>query len=270
MKAGTKSAGPQLAGRPMEQPTVARSADPRAGVVLVTGGSRGIGRGLALAFGRAGYVVAVNYQREREKAEAVAQEIIEGGNPQAGIFEADVRDSLKVRQMIDAVLARWGRLNVLVNNAGITRDRTLLKMTNGEWNEVIDVNLSGTFWCLREAARAMSRQKQGAIINISSAMAVRPGFGNVNYAASKAGVIALTKGAARELGRFQIRVNAVLPGFHVTDMAATLSDEDRERLRAEHVLGRTTDLKDLARVVLELAANASISGQVFTVDSRIL
>src|SRR5437868_281863 len=163
--------------------------------VLITGASRGIGRELALAFGRAGYAVGVNYHKEKAKAEAVVQEIFEAGNKEAEIFECDVRDSLKVRQMIDAMIVRWGRLDVLINNAGITRDRTILKMTNGEWNEVIDVNLNGPFWCLREASRIMSQQKSGAIINITSIMATRGGFGNANYAAAKAGLIALTKGA---------------------------------------------------------------------------
>src|SRR5947209_15504670 len=121
--------------------------------------------------------------------------------------------------MVDAAVVRWGRLDVLVNNAGITRDRTLMKMTNGEWNDVIDVNLSGAFWCLREAARVMSKEKSGHIINIASLMAMKPGFGNANYSASKAGLVALTKAAARELGRFQITVNAVLPGFHETEMS---------------------------------------------------
>ena len=172
--------------------------------------------------------------------------------------------------MIDAVVVRWKRLDVLVNNAGITRDRTILKMTNGEWNDVIDVNLSGAFWCLREAARVMSRQKSGAVINIASIMAARGGFGNANYAAAKAGLIGLTKGAARELGRFHITVNAVLPGFHATDMAAALSEEQRERVTAEHALGHTTQIEDLTRLVMEVAQNTSVSGQIFNIDSRVI
>ncbi len=237
-------------------------------VVLITGSSRGIGRELALAFGRAGYAVAVNYEKEKAAADHVVQEIKKAGQ-EAESFPCDVRDSLKIRMMIDEILKRWKRLDVLVNNAGITRDRTILKMTNGEWNDVIDVNLSGAFWCLREAARVMSTQKSGAIMNIASIMGVRGGFGNANYAASKAGLIGLTKGAARELGRFNITVNAVLPGFHETDMASDLKPEQRERVAAEHALGRTTNPEDLTRLVLEVAQNRSISGQVFNADSRI-
>jgi 3-oxoacyl-[acyl-carrier protein] reductase len=238
--------------------------------VLITGASRGIGRELALAFGKAGYGVGVNYHKEKAKAEAVVQEIFEAGNKEAEVFACDVRDSLKVRQMMESVIVRWKHLDVLVNNAGITRDRTILKMTNGEWNDVLDVNLTGPFWCLREAARLMSREKHGAIINIASIMAIKPGFGNANYAAAKAGLVALTKGAARELGRFHITVNAVLPGFHETEMSAGLAPEHKKKIIEEHATGLSTRVEDLARVVLELAQNPSVSGQVFNVDSRVL
>ncbi len=239
-------------------------------VVLITGSSRGIGRELALGFAKAGYVVAVNYVKEKTKAEAVVQEIIKAGNKDAEAFPCDVRDSLKVRQMIDSVVGRWGRLDVLVNNAGITRDRTILKMTNGEWNDVIDTNLSGAFWCIREAARVMAEKKSGSIVNIASIMAVKGGFGNANYSASKAGLIGLTKAAARELGRFQIRVNAVLPGYHETDMGNVLKDEQKQKVLAEHTLGIAAKMDDVVRLVIEVAQNASISGQVFSADSRIL
>ena len=238
--------------------------------VLITGASRGIGRELALAFGKAGYAVGVNCREETAKAEAVVQEIFEAGNKEAQVFICDVRDSIKVRQMVDGMVVRWGHLDVLINNAGITRDRTILKMNNGEWNEVLDVNLSGSFWCLREAARLMSKEKKGHIINIASIMAVKPGFGNANYSASKAGLIALTKAAAQELGRFHITVNAVLPGFHETDMAAHLPAEHKKKVIELHTTGQSTRPEDLCRMVLELAQNPSVSGQVFNVDSRVV
>lgn len=237
---------------------------------LITGASRGIGRDLALAFAKAGYAVGVHCHKEKEKAEAVAQEIFEAGNKQVEVFACDVRDSIKVRQMVDTMVVRWGHLDVLVNNAGLTRDRTILKMTNAEWNDVIEVNLSGAFWCLREAARLMSKEGAGHIINIASIMGVKPGFGNSNYSASKAGLIALTKAAAKELGRFHITVNAVLPGYHETDMSSTLPAEHKAKVIAEHVTGQSTRVEDLCRVVLELAQNPSISGQVFNVDSRVV
>jgi 3-oxoacyl-[acyl-carrier protein] reductase len=238
--------------------------------VLITGASRGIGRELALAFGKAGYAVGVNCHKEKAKAEAVVQEIYVAGNKEAEVFVCDVRDSLKVRQMMDAVVVRWGHLDILINNAGVTRDRTILKMTNGEWNDVIDANLSGAFWCLREAARLMSKEKSGHIINMASIMAMKPGFGNANYSASKAGLVALTKAAARELGRFHITVNAVLPGFHDTDMSADLPTEHKKKIMEEHATGQSTRIEDLCRVVLELSQNPSVSGQVFNVDSRVV
>jgi 3-oxoacyl-[acyl-carrier protein] reductase len=238
--------------------------------VLITGASRGIGRELALAFGKSGYAVGVNCHKEKAQAEAVVQEIYESGHKEAEVFVCDVRDSLKVRQMMDAMVVRWGHLDVLVNNAGITRDRTILKMTNGEWNDVIDVNLSGPFWCLREAARLMAKEGRGAIINIASLMAIKPGFGNANYVASKAGLMALTKAAAKELGRFHITVNAILPGFHETQMASGLSAEHKKKVIADHVTGQSTRIEDLCRMVLEVAQNPSMSGQVFNVDSRVV
>jgi 3-oxoacyl-[acyl-carrier protein] reductase len=238
--------------------------------VLITGASRGIGRELALAFGKAGYAVGVNCHKEKSKAEAVVQEIFETGNKEAEVFVCDVRDSIKVRQMVDGMVVRWGRLDVLVNNAGLTRDRTILKMNNAEWNDVIDVNLSGAFWCLREAARLMSMEKSGHIINVASIMAIKPGFGNANYSASKSGLVALTKAAARELGRFHITVNAVLPGFHETDMSTDLPAEHKKKVIDEHTLGQSTRIEDLCRMVLELAQNPSVSGQVYNVDSRVI
>lgn len=254
--------------------------------VLITGASRGIGRELALAFGKAGYAVGVNYHKEKAKAEAVVQEIMELPHPQplshrergaeGGVrrdsfaIACDVRDSHQVRQMIEAVVVRWRRLDVLVNNAGITHDRTILKMTDAEWSDVLGVNLTGAFWCLREAARVMSQEKTGHIINIASIMAMKPGFGNANYVAAKAGLLALTKAAAQELGRFRITVNAVLPGFHETDMSAGLPPEHKKKVLDEHALGESTRMEDLARVVLELAQNPSVSGQVFNVDSRVI
>ena len=223
-----------------------------------------------MAFGKAGYAVGVNCHKEKAKAEAVVQEIFESGNKEADVFVCDVRDSIKVRQMVDAMVVRWGHLDVLINNAGITRDRTILKMNNGEWNDVIDSNLSGAFWCLREAARLMAKEKKGHIINIASIMAIKPGFGNANYSASKAGLIALTKAAAQELGRFHITVNAVLPGFHETEMSAALPAEHKKKVIDQHATGQSTRIEDLCRVVLELAQNPSVSGQVFNVDSRVV
>jgi NAD(P)-dependent dehydrogenase (short-subunit alcohol dehydrogenase family) len=171
---------------------------------------------------------------------------------------------------VAGAVERWGGLDVLVNNAGVTRDRTVLKMSEEDWRRVVDVNLSGAFWVLQAAAKAMCARKDGAILNVASIMAVRGGYGCANYAAAKAGLIALTKSAARELGRFNVRVNALLPGFHSTDMNAAFRDEALEKIRSEHTLGRTPDMAELARFAVHIASLASVSGQVFAFESRVV
>ena len=238
--------------------------------ILITGGSRGIGRGLVLGFAKAGYAVAINCVEGTEKAQAVAKEARAQGAKEVDVFPADIRQSDQASGLVASVHKRWGTLDVLINNAGITRDRTILKMTDDEWVDVVAVNLTGAFWCLRAAAQIMVRQGHGSILNVASIMGLRGGFGNANYSASKAGLISLTKSAARELGRFHVRVNAVLPGFHETDMSAPLPPERRQKLLAEHPLGHSTRLEDLSALALSLVENGSISGQVYNVDSRIL
>lgn len=237
--------------------------------VLVTGADRGIGRMLALAFGRAGHTVGVHCRTRRDDAERV-QGALAAMGVRADVFQADLADPDEAQSLVDAAFSRWGRLDGLVNNAGVSRDRALLKMSPAEWREVLDVNLSGTFWCLRAAAAHMRREKDGFIINIASVLGARGGVGCANYAAAKAGVLGLTKAAARELGRFNIRVNAVMPGFHVTEMSEKMPPENRARVVAEHILGRTTDPADLGRLVVAIAESPSLSGQIFNLDSRIL
>jgi 3-oxoacyl-[acyl-carrier protein] reductase len=237
--------------------------------VLVTGASRGIGRALALAFGEAGHNVVVNFEKGRDAAEAVAREVRSAG-PEAETIQADVSDRAQARSLVEKAARRWGRLDALVNNAGVCMDRTVLKMSEEEWRRVLDVNLSGAFWTLQAAAKVMSAHKDGAILNVASIMALRGGFGCANYAAAKAGLIALTKSAARELGRFNVRVNAVLPGFHPTDMNRVLSPDRVEMIKSEHVLGRFPDLGELARFVVHAAGLKSVSGQVFAFEGRVL
>jgi 3-oxoacyl-[acyl-carrier protein] reductase len=236
--------------------------------VLVTGANRGIGRALSSAFGRAGHRVAVNFCSHAEEAASLVEELRRAG-AEAVAFQADVSDSIQARRLVDDVVKQYGTLDVLVNNAGISRDRTILKMTSEEWNEVVDVNLSGTFWCLQAAASHMSKRKEGCILNISSLVGVRGSVGNANYAAAKAGVIALTKAAARELGRFNIRVNAVLPGFHPTEIGRAVWEKHQEKILEEHVLGRLVDMEELASFIVNLSAQRSASGQVFSFESRV-
>lgn len=237
--------------------------------VLVTGSSRGIGSTLARAFGRAGYKVLVHYHAQADKARAVAADITAAGG-EAVVYGCDIADPAAVRAMVDQIAAAEGALDVLVNNAALTRDRTILKMTDEEWNTVIDADLSGTFHMTRACAALMAKRRAGAIVNIASIVGARGSHGNANYAAAKAGVIGLTKAAARELGRFSIRVNAVLPGYHATDMGNTVPADYVEAIKRESVLGCTTDMEELARFVVLLAATATVSGQVFNWDSRVL
>ena len=238
-------------------------------VVLVTGAARGIGREIALAFARDRFRVALNYRASSEKIQEVQKET-EACGAESGTFQADVSDSSQAADMIGKVTKFWGRIDVLINNAGIARDRTILKMTDEEWTGVLNVNLNGAFWCLRECAKAMAKQKEGSIVNISSIVALRGGIGNSNYAASKGGLLALTKAAAKELGRFNVRVNAVLPGFHLTDMSRAAWEKYEERILSEHALGRTTDVGELAQFILFIAKQKSASGQVFNFESRVL
>lgn len=237
--------------------------------ILITGASRGLGRRLALAFGRAGHAVAVNYRARRVEAESVVGEIQSLGG-EAEPFLADVSDPRQAQSLVDDVVRKWGRLDGLINNAGVTRDRTIAKMSLDEWRNVIDTNLSGPFYCLQAASRHMTREKNGFIINVGSIVGVRGGVGCVNYAAAKAGLMGLTKAAARELGRYNIRVNGILPGFHLTEMGEQVPAIQREKLLAEHALGRTTAVDDLECFVLALSEMTTVSGQIFNIDSRVL
>lgn len=238
-------------------------------VVLITGASRGIGRAIALAFAKNHFRIALNYLQSEEKAKAVAHELQSSG-AEVLLLKADVSHSTEVKSMVEKIKNQWNRIDVLVNNAGTTRDRTILKMSDQEWSDVIRTNLSGAFWCLRECGKIMADQKEGTIINIASVVGLRGGIGTANYAASKAGLVALTKSAAREFGRFNVQVHAVLPGFHPTDMTAQITDQQRERVLAEHVLNRFSDLQELGEFLVFLSHQKSISGQVYNFDSRIL
>ncbi|HDZ0242307.1 TPA: 3-oxoacyl-[acyl-carrier-protein] reductase [Staphylococcus aureus] len=234
---------------------------------LVTGASRGIGRSIALQLAEEGYNVAVNYAGSKEKAEAVVEEIKAKGVDSFAI-QANVADADEVKAMIKEVVSQFGSLDVLVNNAGITRDNLLMRMKEQEWDDVIDTNLKGVFNCIQKATPQMLRQRSGAIINLSSVVGAVGNPGQANYVATKAGVIGLTKSAAREFASRGITVNAVAPGFIVSDMTDALSDELKEQMLTQIPLARFGQDTDIANTVAFLASDKAkyITGQTIHVN----
>lgn len=234
---------------------------------LVTGASRGIGRAVALALAAAGADLIVNYASNIRAAEQVAAEAQRFGS-RVLLFQADVSRPQEAADLVQAGLDEFGRLDILVNNAGITRDNLLLRMTDQDWDEVINVNLKGVFNTTRAALRPMIRARHGRIIIISSVIGLRGNAGQANYAAAKAGLIGFTKSVAREVGSRSITANAVAPGFIQTEMTDKLGPAVRERMLSEIPLGRLGTPEDVAALVTFLASDAAgyITGQVIAVD----
>jgi 3-oxoacyl-[acyl-carrier protein] reductase len=227
-------------------------------VALVTGGSRGIGRAIALELGRAGAEVVVGYRTGREEAEAVAVEI--GGRA----VESDVSDPESAKALVESA----GDLDILVNNAGVTRDGVLARMSDEDWRTVLDTNLSSVFYTCRAAARPMMKRRAGAIVNVSSIVGVHGNFGQTNYAASKAGIIGFTKSLARELGSRNVRANVVAPGYVRSQLTDVLPEEATEAMLANTPLGRLGDPEDVAGAVRFLCSDAAafVTGAVLLVD----
>jgi 3-oxoacyl-[acyl-carrier protein] reductase len=236
-------------------------------VALVTGASRGIGRAIALALAKEGAKVIINYKGNQAAALEV-QELIKKMGTEAVCMQADVSSSVQVDEMLQQIMEKYGRIDILVNNAGINRDTLIMRMKDEEWDQVMETNLNAAFYCLRAVARPMMKQKRGKIINISSVVGIHGNMGQVNYAAAKAGIIGLTKSAAKELASRGIMVNAIAPGFIMTDMTERLPQEVKEKIAAGIPLGCLGQPDDVANLAVFLAGSGAdyLTGQVIAVD----
>jgi acetoacetyl-CoA reductase len=245
---------------------VAAMTDLKGKVCLVTGGSRGIGRAIALELGQRGASVAVGYTSNKEAADQVAAEVATHGGA-AFAFGCDVKDPAAIGAAVASVIERFGKIDVLVNNAGITRDRSLAKMSSEEWDAVIQTNLTSVFHVTSSVLPHMVEAGYGRIVNISSVIGVHGNFGQANYAAAKAGIIGFTKSAALELARKGVTVNAITPGFIETEMIAAMPEEVRAKILAKIPMGRFGRPEEIAQVVAFLVSSGDyITGQVIAID----
>lgn len=237
-------------------------------VIIITGASRGIGKCIALTLGKAGCKILVNYARSAKEADAVAEEI-EAYGGQALTFGGDVSKEEDVKAMMKTAIDAWGTVDVLINNAGITRDSLLMRMRKDQWQDVIDLNLTGVFLSMQAAAKIMMKNRKGRIINVASIVGIIGNVGQANYSAAKAGVIGLTKTVAKEYATRNITVNAVAPGFIESDMSAALSKEIEKKVTDDIPMGRFGKPEEVAGLVEFLALNPAanyITGQVLTID----
>jgi len=236
-------------------------------VALVTGAGRGIGRTIARTLAKNGATVIVNYNGSKESAEAVVAEIVQDGGS-AEAMQCNVADFASSETFAKAVLEKYKKVDILVNNAGVTRDNLIMRMSEADYDAVLDTNLKGAFNMIRHLARCMVKQRSGKIINITSVSGVLGNAGQSNYAASKAGLIGLTKSVARELAGRGINVNAVAPGFIDTDMTRSMTEDAKKALNSMIPMGKMGSTEDIADLVLFLAGDHSdyITGQVICVD----
>lgn len=235
-------------------------------ISLITGGARGIGREIALTFAKEGSDIVI-CDVNQESLEATKKEV-EGLGRRAEVFVVDVTDSQQVEDMVNKVLDKFQKIDILVNNAGITRDGLIVRMSEKDFDQVIAVNLKGTFNCTKAVSKVMMKQRHGKIVSIASIIGIMGNAGQANYAASKAGIIGLTKSVAKELASRNVNVNAIAPGFIETDMTAKLADDVKSQMLALIPLNRFGKASDVAKLALFLASEASsyITGQVIQVD----
>ena len=236
-------------------------------IALVTGASRGIGRAIALQLAAEGAKVAINFAGNTAKAEEVKAEI-ESKSGEALLIQANVASSEAVDEMVKKVAYTWGKIDIFVNNAGITRDGLLMRMKDTDFDEVISTNLKGVYNCTKAVSKLMIKQRSGRIVNMASIVAITGNAGQTNYAAAKAGIIGFSKSAAKEFAARGITVNVVAPGFIETDMTAVLSDNIKETMLKDIPLGRVGKPEDIAQAVKFLVSDdaAYITGQVLRVD----
>ena len=236
-------------------------------VAIVTGASRGIGREIALSFAQEGAQLVLT-ARSEESLNATVAEIRALGKSEPFLFALDVKDGAKTEELADKTLDKYKRIDILVNNAGVTRDGLFVRMSETDWDEVLDTNLKGTFLCMRAVSKTMMRQRSGRIINIASVIGLIGNAGQANYAASKAGIIALTKSAAKELGSRNILINAIAPGFIETEMTQVLGEDVKKTILKSIPVGFFGKPADVAKTAVYLASEESsfITGQVITVD----
>ena len=236
-------------------------------VVIVTGGSKGIGRAICLAFATLGDNVVINYNSNAQSALEVVTDCIQLGGHAIAV-QGNIADESQAINIVNKTIETFGKVDILVNNAGITKDGLMMRMSDQDFSSVVDTNLKGTFYCMKAVSRPMMKQRSGRIINISSVVGISGNAGQINYSASKAGIIGMTKTAAKELASRNITVNAIAPGFIETDMTAVLSEDVVDKMKSVIPIARLGQPEDVAQTVVFLASNQSayITGQVLSVD----
>ncbi len=240
--------------------------------VLITGGSRGIGKAVAIKFAEKGNQIIINYVSEKTDTEKLKNELLEAGAKDVLLKKADVSNSEDVKNMVKESIEKFEKIDILVNNAGITKDNLLMRMSEEEFDKVIQINLKGTYLVTKEVTKYMMKKRSGSIVNLASVVGVAGNAGQCNYAASKAGIIGFTKSIAKELASRNIRANAVAPGFIETDMTNVLKEEIKENINSQIPLRRMGSAKEVAELVYFLGEDASsyITGQVINVDGGMI